>query len=159
MPLKYAYHPGNVAHSGSPEVADTMDAVARNLGLELTPLEGATSCGAGIIKQANQRLQLALNARTFAMAESLGLEILTPCAATAGNLKQDLEKLRSDNILMKEINDVLIKTCDMEFTGNTEVHHLLHVLVDEIGLDKVEKLAVNKFDFRVAPYYLSLIHI
>ena len=153
MPLKYAYHPGNVAHSGSPEVADTMDAVARNLGLELTPLEGATSCGAGIIKQANQRLQLALNARTFAMAESLGLEILTPCAATAGNLKQDLEKLRSDNILMKEINDVLIKTCDMEFTGNTEVHHLLHVLVDEIGLDKVEKLAVNKFDFRVATYY------
>ena len=153
MPLKYAYHPGNVAHSGSPEVADTMDAVARNLGLELTPLEGATSCGAGIIKQANQRLQLALNARTFAMSESLGLEILTPCAATAGNLKQDLEKLRSDNIMMKEINDVLIKTCDMEFTGNTEVHHLLHVLVDEIGLDKVEKLAVNKFDFRVAPYY------
>ena len=130
-----------------------MDAVARNLGLELTPLEGATSCGAGIIKQANQRLQLALNARTFAMAESLGLEILSPCAATAGNLKQDLEKLRSDNILMKEINDVLFKTCGMEFTGNTEVHHLLHILVDEIGLDKVEKLAVNKFDFRVAPYY------
>ena len=153
MPLKYAYHPGNVAHSGSPEVAETMDAVARNLGIELTPLEGATSCGAGIIKQANQRLQLALNARTFAMAESLGLEILSPCAATAGNLKQDLEKLRSDSILMKEINDVLSKTCDMEFTGNTEVHHLLHVLVDEIGLDKVEKLAVNKFDFRVAPYY------
>ena len=153
MPLKYAYHPGNVAHSGSPEVGETMDAVARNLGLELTPLEGATTCGAGIIKQANQRLQLALNARTFAMAESLGLEILSPCAATAGNLKQDLEKLRSDNILMKEINDVLIKTCYMEFTGNTEVHHLLHVLVDEIGLDKVEKLAVNKFDFRVAPYY------
>ena len=153
MPLKYAYHPGNVAHSGSPEVGETMDAVARNLGLELTPLEGATSCGAGIIKQANQRLQLALNARTFAMAESLGLEILSPCAATAGNLKQDLEKLRSDNILMKEINDVLFKTCGMEFTGNTEVHHLLHILVDEIGLDKVEKLAVNKFDFRVAPYY------
>ena len=49
MPLKYAYHPGNVAHSGSPEVGETMDAVARNLGLELTPLEGATSCGAGII--------------------------------------------------------------------------------------------------------------
>ena len=153
MPLKYSYHPGNVAHSGSPEVGETMDAVARNLGLELTPLEGATSCGAGIIKQANQRLQLALNARTFAMAESLGLEILSPCAATAGNLKQDLEKLRSDNILMKEINDVLFKTCGMEFTGNTEVHHLLHILVDEIGLDKVEKLAVNKFDFRVAPYY------
>ena len=50
MPLKYAYHPGNAAHSGSPEVSDTMEAVARNLGLELTYLDGATSCGAGIIK-------------------------------------------------------------------------------------------------------------
>ena len=113
MPLKYAYHPGNVAHSGSPEVADTMEAVARNLDLELTHLDGATSCGAGIIKQANERLQLALNARTFAMAESHGLDIITPCAATAGNLKQDLEKLRSDPILMKETNDVLAKTCGM----------------------------------------------
>mgnify|MGYP001212693806 CR=1 FL=1 len=153
MPLKYAYHPGNVAHSGSPEVADTMNAVARNLGLELTILDGATSCGAGIIRQANERLQLALNARTFAMAESHGLSILTPCAATAGNLKQDLEKLRSNPILMKEINDVLAKTCGLVFSGETEVHHLLHVLVDEIGLDKIEKLAVNKFDFRVAGYY------
>ena len=53
MPLKYAYHPGNAAHSGSPEVSDTMEAVARNLGLELTYLDGATSCGAGIIKQTN----------------------------------------------------------------------------------------------------------
>ena len=153
MPLKYAYHPGNVAHSGSPEVADTMEAVARNLDLELTHLDGATSCGAGIIKQANERLQLALNARTFAMAESHGLDIITPCAATAGNLKQDLEKLLSDPILMKEINDVLSKTCGMEFSGETDVHHLLHVIVDEIGLDKIQKLAVNKFDFRVAGYY------
>ena len=159
MPLKYAYHPGNAAHSGSPEVSDTMEAVARNLGLELTYLDGATSCGAGIIKQANQRLQLALNARTFAMAEAHGLNIITPCAATAGNLKQDLEKLRSDPILLKEINDVLAKTCGMHFSGETDVHHLLHVIVDEIGLDKIEKLAVNKFDFRVAGYYSPYIQM
>ena len=49
MPLSYAYHPGNVAHSGSPEVADSMTPLAKSLGIKLTPLEGATSCGAGII--------------------------------------------------------------------------------------------------------------
>ena len=100
MALKYAYHPGNVAHSGSPEVAETMTPIARTLGLILTPLEGATSCGAGIIRQANRKLQITLNARTFAMAESMGLEILTPCAATAGNLQEDLDSLRNDPLLM-----------------------------------------------------------
>ena len=153
MALKYAYHPGNVAHSGSPEVAETMPPIARTLGLILTPLEGATSCGAGIIRQANRKLQITLNARTFAMAESMGLEILTPCAATAGNLQEDLDSLRNDPLLMQEVNDILSRTCGMTFSGDTEVNHLLHVLVDEIGLDKVEKLAINPLNMRVAGYY------
>ena len=153
MALKYAYHPGNVAHSGSPEVAETMGPVARSLGVILTPLEGATSCGAGIIRQANRKLQITLNARTFAMAESLGLEILTPCAATAGNLQEDLDSLRGDPLLLQEVNDILSRTCGMTFSGGTEVRHLLHVLVDEIGLEKIEKLAINPLDMEVAGYY------
>jgi succinate dehydrogenase / fumarate reductase cytochrome b subunit len=123
------------------------------LGIKLTPLEGATSCGAGIIRQANKKLQLALNARIFAQAEALGLEIITPCASTAGNLSEDLMELRSDPILLAEINDVLSKTCGMEFTGETSVNHLLHVIVDEIGLDKVKPMVVNPIDFAVASYY------
>ena len=90
MVMKYAYHPGNIAHSGSPEVADSMVPLVKSLGIKLTFLDGATSCGAGIIRQVNQRLQLTLNARIFAQAEALGLDILTPCASTAGNLSEDL---------------------------------------------------------------------
>jgi len=110
MPLKYAYHPGNVSHSSAPEVKDTMFPIAKTLGIDLTIMEGATSCGAGIIRQVNNRLQLTLNARTFAMAESLGLDILTPCAATAGNLNEDLQTLLKDSILLAEINSILAKT-------------------------------------------------
>ena len=153
MALEYAYHPGNVAHSGSPEVAESMIPLAKSLGIKLTHLEGATSCGAGIIRQANEKLQLTLNARIFAQAESLGLEIMTPCASTAGNLSEDLFRLKSDPILLAEINDVLVKTCGMEFNGETSVNHLLHVIVDEIGLDKVKSMVVNPIDFRVASYY------
>ena len=98
MALNYAYHPGNVAHSGSPEVSDSMVPLAKSLGIKLTNLEGATSCGAGIIRQANRKLQLTLNARIFAQAETLGLEIITPCASTAGNLSEDLSELKADPI-------------------------------------------------------------
>jgi len=153
MVIKYAYHPGNIAHSGSPEVADSMVPLIKSLGIKLTFLDGATSCGAGIIRQVNQRLQLTLNARIFAQAEALGLDILTPCASTAGNLSEDLFLLKSDPILLAETNAILLKTCGLEFTGDTSVTHLLHVIVDEIGLDKVESMVVNPIDFRVASYY------
>ena len=100
MPNSYAYHPGNVAHSSAMEVEDTIPLIARSLGIDLVPLEGATSCGAGIIRQANPRLQLTLNARTFAMAEALGLEILTPCAATAGNYLHASEPSQDKKLLV-----------------------------------------------------------
>ena len=153
MAIKYAYHPGNVAHSGSPEVAESMVPLIKSLGIELTYLDGATSCGAGIIRQVNQRLQLTLNARIFAQAENLGLDILTPCASTAGNLSEDLFLLKSNPILLAEINEVLMKTCNLEFSGETSVNHLLHVIIDELGLDKIKPLVVNPIDFRVASYY------
>jgi succinate dehydrogenase / fumarate reductase cytochrome b subunit len=153
MPLKYAYHPGNVSHSSAPEVNDTVIPLARSLNIELIPLEGATSCGAGIVRQANKRLQLTLNARTFAMAESLGLDILTPCATTSGNLNEDLYTLNNNPILLAEVNTVLQKTCGLQFNGSINVHHLLHVLVDEVGLEKVSKAVKNPINFNIAGYY------
>ena len=153
MPLKYAYHPGNVAHSSATEVAETMEPVARSLGIELIPMRGATSCGAGIIRQASRRLQLTLNARTFAMAEELGLDIITPCAATAGNLHEDLSDLKQNPNLLAEVNEVLERTCGKRFSGGVEVHHLLHVIVDEVGLEKLEAAILNPIDFDVAAFY------
>ena len=153
MALKYAYHPGNVAHSSAPEVADTMPPASRSLGIELIPLDGATSCGAGIIRQANDVLQVTLNARTLALAESMGLDIITPCAATAGNLHEDLTRLRDDTLLLAKTNDVLERTTGLTLEGTVSVHHLLHVMVDEIGLDKVEANVRNPMRSRIAGYY------
>lgn len=153
MALKYAYHPGNVAHSSAPEVADTMVPAARTLGIELHELEGATSCGAGIIRQANDILQITLNARTLAMAESMGMDIITPCATTAGTLHEDLARLRDDPLLLAKTNDVLERTSGISLEGEVDVHHLLHVIVDEVGLEKVEAKLRNPIDFKIAGFY------
>ena len=153
MALKYAYHPGNVAHSSAPEVADTMVPTAGTLGIELHELVGATSCGAGIIRQANDILQITLNARTLAMAESMGMDIITPCATTAGTLHEDLTRLREDPLLLAKTNDVLERTSGISLRGEVGVHHLLHVIVDEVGLEKVEAKLRNPMDFRIAGFY------
>ena len=73
MPIRFAYHPGNVAHSSAPEVDETMRAACRSLDIELIDMPGATSCGAGILGQANRRLQITLNARTMSIAEDLAV--------------------------------------------------------------------------------------
>ena len=107
MPIKFAYHPGNVAHSSAPEVDETMRAACRSLGIGLVDLPGATSCGAGILGQVNRPLQATLNARTMSMAEDLGLDIITPCATTAATLYEDLNMLKSDLNMMGTVNTTL----------------------------------------------------
>ena len=61
--------------------------------------------------------------------------------------------LKDDPNLLAEINEVLQRTCGMTFSGETGVHHLLHVIVDEIGLEKLEAVAKNPIDFNVAGFY------
>jgi len=153
MATRYAYHPGNVAHSNAIEVADTMPLAAQSLGIELVPLDGATSCGAGIIRQANADLQVALNARTLAQAEAMGLDIITSCATTAATLHEDLTSLRNDSRLMAKTNDILQRNCGLTLTGEVNVHHILHVIVDEIGIDVVKNAVKNTFEFNIAGYY------
>ncbi len=153
MPMKYAFHPGNIAHSSATEVTQTMEPAARSLGIELIPMKGATSCGAGIIRQANDVLQITLNARNFAIAESMGVDIITPCAATAGNLHEDLSRLKADPLLLAKTNEVLQRTSGISLKGDVNVRHVLHVIVDEIGLDKVEDKLRNPMNFRIAGYY------
>jgi len=153
MANRYAYHPGNVAHSNAIEVADTMPLAAESLGIELVEIDGATSCGAGIIRQANSDLQVALNARTFALAEQMGLDIITPCATTAATLHEDLMAMQNDSKLMTKVNDILERNCGLTFSGEVKVHHLLHVIVDEIGIEAVQKVVKNPFNFDIAGYY------
>ncbi len=153
---RYAYFPGCVTLNSAREVQDAMLALARALDIELVPLNGASCCGAGVIKQANWELQIALNARTFAQAESQGLDVLTPCASCQGNMSEDFTKLSTDADLRERVNEQLESICGLRFEGTMKMRHLLHVLVEDIGLDVVSAAVKNPIDFPVAGYYGSV---
>ncbi len=69
--MKFAWYPGCVAQGGCPELFRSTVAIAEKLGLELVPLKEAACTGAGVLSERNPELSDPLNARTFAMAESL----------------------------------------------------------------------------------------
>ena len=150
---KIAYYPGNVARAASMEVEDCIQPLCKTLGIELIELPGATSDGGNIIKQASTKLQHALVARNLALAEEKGLDIMTTCATSHSIMCDTIEDLRDDPVYAAQLNNLIARSTGVEFRGESNSWHLLHYLVEEIGLDKVNDAVINPIDLSIAPYY------
>ena len=151
---KYAFYPGCVARGGAPELYDSTIAVADKLGLELEEIVGAACTGAGVLQEKGLKLGDTLNARTFALAERMGLTtILTICSTCQGTMAQANKRLLDDPDYLAEIN-LELKPEGLEYTGRIVVKHLAWVLVEEVGLDRVKDLVTNPLPgLKVAPFY------
>ena len=81
---KFAYYPGNVARAASIEIEDCIQPLCSTLGINLIEIPKATSDGGNVISQASTILQHSLVARNMALAENLGLDVMTTCASSHG---------------------------------------------------------------------------
>ena len=151
--MKYAWYPGCVSQGACPELFTATLAVADKLGIELVELKEAACTGAGVLSERNPELADTLNARTFAMAERLGLPLMTICSTCQGVMSQANYKLQNDPGYLAKINETLALE-GLEYKGTTKVSHLLWVIVEDIGLDKVEPLVERPLTgVKIAPFY------
>ena len=130
--MKYAFFPGCVSRGGCPELYPSSIQVCERLGLELEVMEGASCTGAGVLQEKNQKLGDTLNARTFAMAEAMGLPIMTICSTCQGTMSQAHKRLNDDLEYRAEINQILAEE-GLEYKGEVVVKHLLWILVEDLG--------------------------
>ena len=151
--MKFAYYPGCSAKSTCPELDISMKAVAKKLGLELAELEMAACTGARELRDSNEELFLTLNARTLALAEKLERNLVTVCATCLLNLVEVNDRLRRDAELRAKINRNLAEV-GLQYRGESEVTHLLWVLLRDIGAETLAKRIVRPLQgLRVAPFY------
>jgi len=151
--MKYAYYPGCVAKSSAPELYDSTAFVAKKLGIELVELTAASCCGAGVINEGDPFLNVALNARTFAMAENMDLDILTICSTYQGVMRQVKWQLDNDPSLLAKTNEALAKI-NMRYAGKVKIKHLLWGLIEDYGLSKLEQKVVKPLKgLKVTPFY------
>jgi len=151
--MKYAYYPGCVAKSSAPELYDSTAQLAQKLGIEFVELTAASCCGAGVVSEGDEFLNVVLNARTFAMAEKMGLDILTICSTCQGVMRQVRWQLDNDSSLVVKTNEALSKI-NMRYEGKMKIKHLLWVLVEDYGLSKLEQQVVKPLKgLKVAPFY------
>ena len=150
--MKYAFFPGCVSRGGCPELYPATKLICEKLGIELQEMPAASCTGAGVLQEKNELLGDTLNARTFAMAEALDLPILTICSTCQGVMSQANHRLKNPEYLAK-VNGFLADE-GLEYKGKARPKHLLWVLIEDIGLDKLMSLVTRPLaGTRMAPFY------
>jgi succinate dehydrogenase / fumarate reductase cytochrome b subunit len=153
MPLKYALYPGCAAKGATPELYQSTMAIIGRLGIEVVELAAASCCGAGVVGEADPNVALALNARTFAQAEQLGLDVMTICGTCQGVMGAANKRLKQEPGLLERINR-LLEPDSITYRGTVQVKHLLWIVVREVGLSKLAAQVQVPMDaFRIAPFY------
>src|SRR5213594_1149330 len=153
MSLKYALYPGCAAKGATPELYQSTMAIIGRLGIEVTELTASSCCGAGVVAEADPDGALALNARTFAQAEQLGLDIMTICGTCQGVMSTANRQLKADPALLQRVNR-LLEPEGLAYQGRVQVKHLLWIVVREVGLHKLkDEVQVTLGDLKIAPFY------
>ena len=137
MPLKFALYPGCAAKGATPELYQSTMAIIGRLGIEVVELAASSCCGAGVIGEADPDLALALNARNFAQAERLGLDVMTICGTCQGVMSAANRRLKNEPATLDRINQILAPGWDRLPRRHVQVKHLLWIAVRDIGLTRV----------------------
>ncbi len=152
MTLRYAYYTGCAAKGVCPELHESTLAVAQALDMELIELTASSCCGAGVIGELEHDTQLAMNARNLAQAEHLGLDMMTVCGTCQGVLSRAHKEL-SDGATRERINGVIAEAGGV-YNGRATPKHLLWVLIQDIGLARLEQRVVRPLTgLKVGPFY------
>ena len=150
--MKLAYYPGCVAQESGKELDMATRWVAKAVGIELVPFPSFSCCGSGFMDEANQVLNVALNARNLAIAEKAGLDILTICSTCQGMLT--LANVRSGDAKIKARVDGALRPLGIEDPGTTKVKHLLQVLTEDIGLEAIRAKVTRPLEgLKVGAFY------
>jgi len=115
--------------------------VLGELGVKLVEMQDCSCCGFPMAP-VDFDLALSLAARNLCLAESRNLDILTLCNGCFGTLNEANRILRGDKAMRDTINGHLGKV-GMEFEGSIAVKHLVHVLAQDIGFEKVRESIKN----------------
>ena len=149
--MKYAFYPGCVSKGGCPELYPSSVKVADKLNIEIEEMKDVACTGAGVLPQ---YLSDPINARTLAKAEKMGLPMMTICSTCQGVLAQANYRLTSDPDYRAKINRQYLADEGLEYKGTTEVKHLLWVLFEDYGIDKLKTLIRKPLKgLKVSPFY------
>jgi len=142
--MNYFLYQGCSLEAGGIHYTVSLKAVAKVLGLSLKEIEDWNCCGASISYVGGNELSVdVLAGRNLALAEAQGgMDIVAPCSSCYIVLNKVNHKIQEKPELMAQVNEVLAEG-NLKYSGKIRVRHLLDVLFNDVGLDKIRS-AVKK---------------
>jgi len=152
--VKYAFFPGCSLESTAWDFDRSTRAVCRALGIELEEIPDWVCCGSTPAHASSALLAVALPVLNLQKARAAGLPVMTACASCYARLRTANHKVRHEPEDRRRTERITGKPYD----GGVEVHHVLDVLVNHFGLEKIRAKVNQPLDgLRVACYYGCLL--
>jgi heterodisulfide reductase subunit B len=150
----YTYFPGCSASEGGAKAYNwSAKAVSQALEVDLTELEDWNCCGSTPSGAVDELGAYCMAARDLAMAEKIGLEMVTPCSACHVIFNRTNTYLNGYPKFKARVNEALAAG-GLEYHGTLKVRHLLDVLTTDIGYEAIaSRVKKTLSGLKVAPYY------
>lgn len=142
--MKYAFYLGCLIPAREFSYEVSVRKVLPALGVELVDMEGTNCCAPFSIQSLDHASWMALAARNLCIAEEMGLDILTLCNDCYESLLMANTILKENPDVKDRINKVLSEV-GKEFKGTIDVKHMVDVLYDDVGVDKIKDAVSEPF--------------
>jgi heterodisulfide reductase subunit B len=117
--------------------------VMAELGVELVDIE--FPCCGYPMRHLYFRSYLLAGARSMALAEAQGLDLVTPCKCCFGSFKRVQCFLRENPALAREVNAELAEE-GLQYQGACQVRHILQVLHGGVGVEELKRRVVRPYE-------------
>ncbi len=155
--MKISYYPGCTLKTAAANLESSAIATAALLGVDLIELERWNCCGGVYSLAKDDLMHQVAPIRNLVHAQQAGSErIVTLCAMCYNTLKRANFLVKGDEEKRGKINNFMDR--EEDYQGGVRVLHMLELLRDEIGVERITKAVTRKLDgLRVAPYYGCLL--
>ncbi len=150
--MKYALFLGCNIPARVRQYETSARSVFAELGVDIEDIKDFNCCGYPL-RNSDFKTFVLFSARNLALAEKLGLNMITLCKCCYGSLKMAEHHMKENLFLKDEVNETLAKE-GLEYNGNFEIKHLLSALYSDIGINTLKEKITRSFkNLKIAVHY------
>ncbi|MBD3200072.1 MAG: hypothetical protein GF316_08655 [Candidatus Lokiarchaeota archaeon] len=152
--MKFALFLGCTIPLKYPHLESAFREVSRIMDIELEEMKGASCCPEPVSLQSiNVDAWMTLGARNLAIAEKMGMDVLTICSGCYETLKTVKVLLGRDKKQFNKVNSIL-KNIGYEYKGTSNVFHFVELFSRKEMLSQLEEKVVKPLDdLNIAAHY------
>jgi heterodisulfide reductase subunit B len=152
--MKLAYYPGCTLKNHARNFEDSALCSLEALGVEVSEIDRWNCCGTVFSLATDDLIHHLAPIRNLIRVKEAGADgMMTLCAMCYNTIKRSNQRVQNSPEDLAVINDFMYRE-NVKYEGDVKVYHLLEMLRDEMGLEKVSAAVTRPLEgLKIASYY------